>query len=354
MNHPILPKLAAATAIGAAALSLPSAASGAESFSPILGYYSFDVPAGNSMWVCGLVKAKDHQGGMDNVSFSVSNGETTIIENDRDLTELTLDKHYVEIIDDGGDGTWNGLVLDIKPGSATANSLVVLEDLQSFTGLGTDSVFAIREHNTLGDLFPEGAGFPSDFVDSLTLFYPDLVTPSKTYVVGDLGTGRFWRQPTDIFASADDEVVYPGQGMLFNLQATSEVLIGKNGISHVKDTPTITKVTGGFINLVGLVNPLVVTDPLDPLYPSTVMLDQLALKDELTPFTETIGFFQPGDLLDAGTFTPSNITGPLIWIKADPFTDEGATPVQIGQAFNISVAAGSELFYQQPVLHPTN
>ncbi|MDG2123603.1 MAG: hypothetical protein P8J87_07900, partial [Verrucomicrobiales bacterium] len=65
-------------ALGAAVASSGLTVHAAESFSPILGYYTKEVPAGPSTMVIGLVKKKDHQGGMDNQgAFSVSNGVTT-------------------------------------------------------------------------------------------------------------------------------------------------------------------------------------------------------------------------------------------------------------------------------------
>ena len=112
-------------ALGAAVAASGLTVNAAESFSPILGYYTTDVSAGTSTMVIGLVKKKDHQGGMDNQgAFQVSNGETTITEDDRDMTTVALDNHYLEILD----GPWEGLILDVVAGSGTTNSFKVNGD----------------------------------------------------------------------------------------------------------------------------------------------------------------------------------------------------------------------------------
>ena len=139
-------------ALGAVVASSGLTVNAAESFSPILGYYTTDVSQGTSTMVIGLVKKKDHQGGMDNQgAFQVVAGETTIIEDDRDMTTVPLDNHYVEVLD----GMWEGLILDVVAGSGTANSFKVIGDLTMFSGLSLDSTFAIREHATFFDIFSD-------------------------------------------------------------------------------------------------------------------------------------------------------------------------------------------------------
>ena len=42
--------------------------------------------------------------------------------------------------------------------------------------------------------------------------------------------------------------------------------VGGNDVSYVKSGPTIISLYGGIPNLVGLINPLVATNPTDPIY----------------------------------------------------------------------------------------
>lgn len=325
----------------AGALVSPLVASAQSSSGPILGFYKFTVPQGSSVWSCGLVKKKDHQGQIDGLTTGVT---SVITENDRTFGLNEFGNHYLEVLS----GPWTGLVLDIV--SNGANTITVQGDLGPF-GLAGNEAFAVREHVTLGDLFPQGGGL-LDFQDTITLFYSD--GSSKTFLFGDLGTGTMWLDP-ETFGSADGEPIYPGQGFLVNAFNETTLLVGQNGVSYVKDTPTIVPCYRGAVNLVGLVNPLVATDPLDPIYPSTEPLQSLGLLDVLPSFgDDAVSLFSlDGALSDGGTFIVFDFGGGSFFTD-DGATDRGNTPVQVGTAFNVNVVSSPIVYYQQPVLHPVN
>ena len=309
-------------ALGAAVAASGFTVNAAESFSPILGYYTKDVPAGPSTMVIGLVKKKDHQGGMDNQgAFSVSEGMTTVVEDDRDMTTVPLDNHYMEILD----GMWEGLILDIEAGSGTTNSFKVNADLTAFPGIALDSTFAIREHATLGDLFPDGGGFAKD---------NDFVIPfdsagNPTFYTWD---GAAWNAGG---TPANDKVIYPGQGFLIIAAEAREVLVGKNGVSHVKENRTmIPFYAAAGLNLVGPPNPVVGKNhELGNMgFVGSIAKDN----DFVIPFTDD-GLLNP-----LGFYTSDDV------IMNEGGSDASAVGVEVGTA--VLLIGSADGYYTAPAL----
>lgn len=325
-----------ATLALAGALALPGVASAQTGpiSSSILGYYTLNLAEGQNPICFGLVKKKEHQGAMDNLAGDGSS--STITENDRTFTPGEFTNHYVEILEPG---VWEGLIVDITANDA--NTITVDQDLAAL-GLTGSEAFCIRQHTTLQDLIPNGEGLV-EFNDSLTLFYPD--GSSKTFLVG------FGQWVDGNFQDASGEVVRPGQGALVFSSVPTSLLIGRNGVSHVKETPTMVELHGGAVNLVGIVNPLVSTGPTDPIvgeYP----LSDTGLQDQLGQFQDSVTVFDPGPQLgEVGTFLVADF-GFGAFFTSDGATDQGDTPVPFGASINVTVSSADLIYHRLPSLVP--
>ena len=297
-----------------------------------LGYYTFDVPTGNSLWVCGLVTKADFSGAMLGITLDAPN--STIAQTGAAWVSGGFANHYVEI----KEGPMEGLILDIVGNDE--NSLTVEGDLlaapPSGYGLNGDEKYSIHKHATLGTLFPGGGGLAA-FTDSVRLFFSD--GSDKTY----LYSGSNWVD--GLFQNSDDVAVYPGQGMVFTVGGVRSVTFGGNEISTVKSSPTLVPVYSGQINLLGAINPLVTTDAGDPLFGKSVPLgaddaattgvieNGVGVKDVFTPFTDSVRLFaRDGLLTDQGTFlySGSNMIDGL-------FQNSDSVGILTGSAFVVSV-----------------
>lgn len=272
--------------------------------------------------VIGLVKKKDHQGGMDNQgAFTVSNGITTVVEDDRDMSTVPLGNHYMEILD----GIWEGLVLDIEAGSATANSFGVNADLTAFPGIALDSTFAIREHATLGDLFPDGGGFGKD---------TDFVIPFDSAGVPTFYTwdGAAWNAGGTV---ANDTVIYPGQGILVIADQPREILVGKNGVSHVKENRTmIPFYAAAGLNLVG---------PPNPVSGKSHLLGDMGFVGSIAKDNDfVIPFSDDGLLSPLGFFTSDDV------IMNSGGSDSSSVQVEVGTA--VLLIGSVDGYYTAPAL----
>jgi hypothetical protein len=257
--------------------------------SPVIGYYKFNVPAGRSIWVSGLITKTDFQG----AATSVVSTPTTSTINRTGVTWPSFPNHYVEILE----GTHTGLVLDIL--SSTATSVTVDGNL----GAGGFNVpqtvkFAIRAHATLGKIFRNGAGLVA-FEDEIVLFY-DNGQKKRFYYDDSVANGRI--VDADTFVNKDNERVYPGQGMLFVAGGARTLTFGGGDVSYVKQTPTKVPLYGGRTNLVGPINPIVAASPLvttavnerAPIGSASIGLITSGLvdfEDEISPYALTGGVF---------------------------------------------------------------
>lgn len=225
-----------------------SPAADAEEFSsPIVGYYKFTVPKGQSLWVSGLVTKKEFQTRASSLSPGTS---FSTIHFDTSLTG-TFDLHYVEILE----GPWAGLVLDIE--SHTDHSVTVRGNIgSSGFNLPSDVAFAIRKHATLGELFKE-AGL-SPFEDQIIL--ADDQGVMQTFYLTFEGNIVHYYDPQ---TNRNNEIVYPAQGFILITTNERQLTFGKGEVNQVKDTPTKIAIYGNNrLNLVGLVNPVVAASPL--------------------------------------------------------------------------------------------
>lgn len=215
--------------------------------SPVIGYYKFTVPAGQSIWVSGFVTKKEFQAQATSISPGYPD---SVIHFDGPLSG-TLDLHYVEILD----GDWAGLVLDIE--SNTTTSVTVKGDIgPGGFNLPANVSFAIRKHATLSELF-KGAGL-APFQDQIVI-YDDNGERQVFYTTAS-GNIVHASNPNIL---RNNELVYPGQGFILAVATPRQVTFGKGEVNQVKDTPTKIGIYGNNrINLVGLLNPVVAASPL--------------------------------------------------------------------------------------------
>ncbi|MGI8601508.1 MAG: hypothetical protein ACR2OZ_00750 [Verrucomicrobiales bacterium] len=231
-------------------LASPATAQGTSSSTPVIGYYKFNTPNGPSLWTSGFVTRKEFQGQATSVTPGAS---STINQTGAGWTAGAFNLHYVEILD----GLQAGLVLDILGNSATSLTVDGEAGPAGFN-LAQTVKYAVRKHSTLGSIFKGGAGGLSPFEDSITLFYDD--GSKKSFYYDDTAPGQIVAD--DLATNKDNEIVYPGQGMLLNTLGTRQLTFGGNDVSYVKESPTKVPLYGGKINLAGLVNPVVAATPL--------------------------------------------------------------------------------------------
>lgn len=219
------------------------------SASPVIGYYKFQAPNGVSLWTCALTTKKEFQG----QSTSVTAGATsTINQTGANWTAGAFNLHYLEVVE----GPWAGLVLDVVQN--TASSVQVEGNLGAGGfNLGQNFKYAIRKHATLGSIFRNGAGL-NPFDDSITLLYDNGTT--KKFYYDDTPPGQI--VASDFSTNRDNEIVYPGQGMLLNCSGARTLTFGGGEVSYVKDTPTKVPLYAGKVNYVGQMNPVVALNPL--------------------------------------------------------------------------------------------
>ena len=319
--------LATAMLLGVANAQTPSS-------SPAIGFYKFDVPAGQSAWVCGFVTKKDFQGQATSTAagdpLPDSTPTTVITQSGATWAVDGFNLHYVEILTAGASA---GAIMDVV--SNTANTVRVKGTL---TGAPT---YCVRKHATLGTVFTDSAVLEA-YSDSISL-YNSNNTLSSYFATGVNGE---WLAD-DFSTPANDAIIYPGQG--FVVAATNPVIltIGGGEVSYVKTGPTQIPVYRGQTNFVGLINPLVATSPTDPLvYPNPLIstpttaggyttLGSFGLTSSgLEDYSDSITLYtQGGDLNPSGAFFTAGSD-----ILADDFsTIANGTLLRNGYAFIVSV-----------------
>lgn len=226
-----------------------TSAFGQGSSSPVIGYYKFQAPTGVSLWTCALTTKKDFQGQSTSVTAAAT---STINQTGANWTPGAFNLHFVEVVE----GPWAGLVLDVI--SNTASTVVVDGNLGAAGfNLGQNFKYAIRKHTTLGSIFRNGAGL-NPFDDSITLLYDN--GTSKKFYFDDTPPGQI--VASDFTTNRDNEIVYPGQGMLLNCSGARTLTFGGGEVSYVKDTPTKIPLYAGKVNFIGQMNPVVALNPL--------------------------------------------------------------------------------------------
>ena len=316
----------------------------AQSSTPVIGYYKFDVPSGTTAWSCGFVAKIDFQAAMTARAL-VSAGNPSAVPPVSPTSSITVagtpwtagafNSHYVEIVS----GPQAGLVLDIV--SNTANQLTVLGNLTvAPLQLSGTEVFAIRKHATLGTVFSNGGGLTAGS-DTVTLVSQQ---GTKTFVYNGLN----W-EDADL-NDASGEIIYPGQGfIIFNGGAPDVVTFGGNEIAYVKNTPTKVPLFPGIPNIVGLPSPLVATSSTDPIFNTTAVntLGSLGFVSSMLAGADTLDLRSlTGNFASVGTYQSNGLN------LEDANLDDGtAVRVRNGTAYILSVSG--QRIHTFPVLHPT-
>jgi hypothetical protein len=83
---------------------------------------------------------------------------------------------------------------------------------------------------------------------------------SKKFYYDDTAAGQI--VASDFTTNRDNEIVYPGQGMLLNCSGARTLTFGGGEVSYVKDTPTKVPLYAGKVNYIGQMNPVVALNPL--------------------------------------------------------------------------------------------
>jgi hypothetical protein len=323
---------------------IPSVAP-AQSSTPVLGFYKFTAPTGNSAWTAGLITKTDFQGRATSVSSGTPNSTITQAA-PAWSSGTTFPLHYVEFLDDPATPSvepWTGLVLDIEGNTDT--TLTVKGTLSAFPGLGATPLYCIRKHATLATLFVNGAGL-NPFGDIVTLYQPNGSILQSIYD----GAGGFL-SALDFFTPTTDTIVYPGQGWVLTVTVPTEITIGGGEVAYVKSTPTKIPLYSNTINLLGPVTPLVATSPSDPIFPSTVPMSQTGmLGSNLAPYSDIVTVYKvDGSILTNALYITD---GTSVIDGGDFFTVRNTDPFMRGQSFSVTV--NSEKYFTAPVVHPVN
>jgi hypothetical protein len=318
MKRTILPLLLASALLGQVANAQIT------STTPVIGYYKFDVPVGNTAWVCGFVTKKDFQG----AATSMTAGANSVI-NQTGATFGAFPLHYVEILS----GPKAGLILDIVSNTATT---ITVEGNTTTLGLTGTETYCVRRHATLGTVFQGGAGLTTG-ADNVSIF--DSLGGSITYAYNGLN----WEDALT-GDPGDDAIIYPGQGFVITngTAATETVTFGGNDVSYVKTGPTMVPVYTVSTNLIGLVNPLVGTAPTD-----VSTLGAMNLVASLTPGGDQVGTLSLDGLLAlTGVYTNNGIN------MEDALTGDDASNVAVRNGAAFSVTPSSDKLINLPQLHP--
>ncbi|MBK8092503.1 MAG: hypothetical protein IPK32_11130 [Verrucomicrobiaceae bacterium] len=129
--------------------------------SSIVGFTTWDLPSGNSAWVCGLVTANAYEGAAATVTAD-GDGKALVQFSAPGWTVGAFNQHYAEPLSGGG----AGLALDIL---WNTEDTLKLDTTPAEAGLTNGMVFVVRKHTTLGGLLPDGGGF-TPFSDTISLF----------------------------------------------------------------------------------------------------------------------------------------------------------------------------------------
>ena len=285
------------------------------SSTPVIGFYKFDVPVGTSIWTCGLVTKKAFQGQATSITPGVN---STIFRNG--ATWGAFDLHYLEILS----GPQAGLVLDII--SNTADTVLVKGNTTPFGLTGTES-FCIRAHATLGKVFKDGAGLTAGS-DTVTIIRE---SGGVTYSFN----GTNWEDPD--FGDASNIIIYPGQAFLISHggAAPATIIFGGDDVAYVKGGPTKVPLYPGVPNLVGLINPLVSTNPADSFFAtSATVLGDYGFEESLVAGNDNVEIrLNNGSLTSLGVYQ-SNGTN----LEDGSFEDATNVSIRNGSGLIIGVS----------------
>jgi hypothetical protein len=242
------------------ASTLLAQAATAQSFTPTVGYYKQEFPDVGAYAVSvGFTAKKDFQGAMTSSALA---GANTNIEQ-TGAAFGTFGNHYVEILS----GSNLGLILDID--SNDADTITVVGNVT----LSAGTTYCVREHVTLGGLLADSSGVVAG-ADLVIL-----LDPAGNEINALYDGGGVWSDASTL-ADLSNYPIYPGGGFLFLPAEPRTLTIGGGKYSYVKDGQTRVSLSSGIPALVGLINPLVATNPADPIYSTTAVntLTQFGLR----------------------------------------------------------------------------
>lgn len=293
---------------------------------PVVGYYKVGpLDPGAYPLSVGFTAKKDYQGAM--TGTAVVGPNTEIQQTGVTLPALT--NHYVEILTSAVSSNV-GLILDVV--SNGAGSIIV----QGLPTLAAGDTYAVRKHVTLGSLL----GDSSDVQAGVDLVV--ILDSAGNEITATYDGAGIWK---DVVTTADisDTVLYPGQGFLFLAGDVRTLTIGGSEISHVKDGDTRISLPAGIPALVGLINPLVSYDVLDPIYATTATntLTEFGLRAD--PPVAGLGMTADSDL--AVLLTADGVADTVHNILLDGASNNLVDAITTANINNVEIRNGNALLY---------
>ena len=263
--------------VGFALFSGASLSQGQAATTSIVGFYTLPVPAGNSLWVPGLVGPDVYQAAAASVA-SDTDGKALVQFTSPGWTGGEFTSHYAE----PQSGSSAGLAIDIV---SNTTDTIKLNTTAAASGLTPGMVFILRKHATLAGMLPDGGGF-LPFNDTIGIFgstglqFTYLWNSASSKWINGLGV------------DSSNVIVRPGQGVVIQAKNALSVTLGKGEVAFVKTTPTQITAYPGVPNMIGPVTPL----------EGTTTIGSLGLLASLAAFNDSIVVLTPGSLAQFGTF----------------------------------------------------
>ena len=288
---------------------------------PVVGFEKKTFPSGTTGHGVGFVQSAKYQGVASVVtSNSLSIGSSAFTANAFDPAG-GLPSHYIQITS----GAQTGLVVDITGNNGTTLN-VNSGDLASVHG--TTPSFVVRPHLLASSLF-QGNTSLEDYSDTLLVFNSD---GTSTTILRDSSSSTGWVNPETL--SAQDLVIYPGQGFLLNTQGSGDF----TATGLVNPTQTIVPLYSGKVNLVSLSNPS-----------NSKQLQDINLGANLESFSDTVGTFSSdGSLAQIGTYlwagsADGGFVNPDTLAPAQGVAVGGTTAVIVNTTFDVTWSLASPL-----------
>lgn len=301
-----------------------SASTAIEDFTEPVGVYKFSAKVGRNTFTPGLVSEKRFHGPLANIHVAGSTDSVIQISGVSwpwgflGETPDGVPTHYVEFIPPTQDPPHpaEGLTVDIRFNAG--GSIAVKLDMAGVNAFQLTAAdgspipgleVCIRPHATLKSIFENSVPMITPFSDKIIIL--DENGAASRFVYNNF-TGKWVDQ---LFNSADHQIVYPGQGIIFVVggPVEKELIIGGGNLAHVKTTPTRVSLYGGVTNLIGQVNPLSAsTGRLGDLGFENVFVGSADLDDKITVFQNPLGGAAPqygrlfGRIINTVTFQSAN------------------------------------------------
>jgi hypothetical protein len=320
----------------AAGLLAQVASAQTSSSTPVIGYYKIDVPTGKSMWNCAFVTKKEFQGAA--TSSAPSGGNTEITQTGATWTAGAFNLHYVELLS----GSSAGLILDVV--SNTASTVTV----EGAVAIPAGTSYCIRKHSTVGSIFKTAGLGP--FEDEVLIFDDNGL--AHKYLFDDT-VGSEQMVDAVSFTNKDNDIVYPGQAFVLTIGPAKTLTFGGNEVSYVKTGPTRIPLYQNVSNLVGLMDPVVASNPLVATQPNERhTIGTVGLKEsQLDAFQDEIALFGlvNGSFARTGVFYYDD-TPPGFIVDGVGNDVGGTVNIPNGTGFLVKPLA-SDKTYVQPGFH---